>query len=266
MNRVALYGTAASLLAFFAAGNATAQLVVSDPVPIDNPSSSQTPLPTGNTAPAAASNPVPTGTAPAQKPTHTENFDTDPVTGWRYSCQHRLVPIAGGRALETSGGGHAIWRATDRLKDFTLSFRFRYEQGVGDVFFRATETSAGMEFYCLNLGPNAVELARRLHAPGQEVPQRVLASAPRSLQPQGWYDVTIRATGGLIEVWIGDQQAIRYLDPQPLTAGPCGLGVTAGSGTVLYDDVALTAGDVSDENPAPRSAGQEGRRASSDRQ
>ena len=179
-------------------------------------------------------------TAPAQPATQfTEDFDAGPLKGWDYSCQHDLVSTQGGRALQASGAGHAIWTAPGDLSDFALQFRYGYQQGVGDVVFRITETANGMECYCLKLEPHGISLVRRLHTPNQQFPEKELAAAQGALQPQQWYDFTIQAIGGKIDVAIGDQQVLSYLDPAPLTSGKCGLGVIANSGSVLYDDASL---------------------------
>lgn len=192
-------------------------------------------------AQGVASDPFSTPPASSQPVIRSEDFDRDPIRGWHYSCEHQFVANEDGRALVTQGGGHGIWASAGRLTDFTLRFHYAYEQGDGDVFFRATETPAGMEFYCVTLEPTRITLGRRLHAPGQEFPENDLAVAPCVLRPYAWYEVAIVASGGLIEVWIGGQQVIRCQDPHPLTAGQCGLGVIAGSGSVLYDNVSLNA-------------------------
>ena len=177
------------------------------------------------------------------------NFDKDPVDGWHYACQHALVPTQGGRALQVSGG-HAIWDPVGEISDFVLKFRYGYESGAGDVFFRPSQTSLGEECYCLKLSPDGITLARRLNKPTDEgYPEKELVSQRGMFKPHKWYAITIRAVGGQIDVLIGNQKALSYRDPEPLTAGTFGLGA-AGSGVALYDDVALTA--VLTPPPAPK--------------
>jgi hypothetical protein len=181
------------------------------------------------------------GTAASQQPSNqfAEDFDASPLQGWDFSCEHALVSTETGRALQTSGGGHAIWNKPGPLGDFALQFRYGYAQGAGDVIFRITETAQGMECYCLKLEPHGISLVRRLHTADQQFPEKTLAAAPGPLQPQQWYDFTIQAVGGQIDVAIGQQQVLNCLDPAPLARGACGLGVIANSGAVLYDDVDL---------------------------
>jgi len=179
------------------------------------------------------------GTAQSQPSQLSENFDRDPVTGWHYSCPHAFIQAGNGRALATRGGGHAVWQAAGPVADFTLKFRYGYEQGAGDVFFRSTDTPRGMEFYFLRLEPRQVVLGRRLHAPGHKFPERNLASAPVLLGPRAWHDVIIRAMGGQIQVSIDGKRVLSTRDPQPLRSGACGLGAIANSGFVLYDQVTL---------------------------
>jgi hypothetical protein len=168
-----------------------------------------------------------------------ENFDSSSVDGWHYSCQHTLVSTQSGQALQTSGGGHAIWTAPGDLTDFALQFQYGYQQGLGDVIFRMTDTPNGMECYCLKIEPHGLSLVRRLHAPGQRFPEKNLASVQGALPPQQWHVFTIQAVGGQIDVAISGQKVLSYQDPAPLTTGTCGLGVIANSGAVLYDDVRL---------------------------
>ena len=181
------------------------------------------------------------GTAEEQQPSpdFVEDFDKGSLQGWDFSCQHALLPTASGQALQTSGAGHALWIASGDLTDFAIKFRYGYQQGVGDVIFRITESAQGMECYCLKLQPHGISLVRRLHTPDQQFPEKKLASASSVLQPQQWHDVTIQAIAGQIDVAIGDQPILSYLDPTPLIGGKCGLGVIANSGSVLYDDAKL---------------------------
>jgi hypothetical protein len=168
-----------------------------------------------------------------------EDFDAGSLQGWHFSCEYALVSTQAGRALQTSGGGHAIWNEPGSLGDFALQFRYGYAKGAGDVIFRITETAQGMECYCLKLEPHGISLVRRWHTADQQFPEKTLAAVPAPLQPQQWYDFTIQAVGGQIDVAIGQQQVLSCLDPAPLARGACGLGVIANSGSVLYDDVDL---------------------------
>jgi len=179
------------------------------------------------------------GAAPGQPSQLREDFDRDPVSGWHYSCQHAFVQAGNGRALATRGGGHAIWQAAGPVSDFALKFRYGYEQGAGDVFFRSTETPQGMQFYFLRLEPRQFVLGRRLHAPGGKFPEKNLASAPVQLAPRAWHDVMIQAAGGQIQVSVNGKVVLSASDPQPLRSGPCGLGAVGNSGFVLYDQVML---------------------------
>jgi len=63
-------------------------------------------------------------TQPSQPMQFTEDFDQDPINGWYYSCQHAVVSARSGRALMTSGGGHAVWTDAGDVGDFTLEFRY----------------------------------------------------------------------------------------------------------------------------------------------
>jgi hypothetical protein len=177
-----------------------------------------------------------------------EDFDAGSLDGWHFSCEHALVPTQTGRALQTSSGGHAIWDELGPLGDFALQFRYGYAQGSGDVIFRITETVQGMECYCLKLEPHGISLVRRLHTPDRRFPEETLAAVAGTLQPRQWYDFTIQAVGGQIDVAIGQQQVLSCVDPAPLTRGACGLGVIANSGAVLYDDVNLF--DLAPSEPA----------------
>jgi hypothetical protein len=168
-----------------------------------------------------------------------EDFDSERLTGWGFSCEHSRVPTRSGKALQTGRGGHALWVGAGDVQDFVLQFRYGYEQGVGDVIFRITETSEGMECYCLIIQPEGISLVRRLHTPGQEFPEQQLAAVDAALPSRQWHDFTIQAVGGQIDVAVGDQHLLSYTDPAPLTSGICGLGVIANSGAVLYDRAVL---------------------------
>jgi len=176
----------------------------------------------------------------SQQSALTEDFDQEPVDGWEYSCEHAFVKAGTGRALATRGGGHAMWIAAGQVGDFALKLRYGYEKGVGDVFFRSTESSQGMEFYFLRLEPRQVVLGRRLHTVDGQYPEKILAAVPVVLGPRAWHDVIIQASGGQFAVSVNGQEGVlQAVDPNPLRSGLCGLGVIASSGLVLYDDVAL---------------------------
>jgi len=189
------------------------------------------------------------GSAPAQAQAQprqfAEDFDRDPVRGWEYSCQYALLPAGNGRALATRGGGHAMWVAAGHVSDFSMKFRYGYEQGTADVFFRNTNVPNGHEFYCLMIGPHQTVLARRAHLPGNKYPEKRLAAAPVAISPKAWHDVIIQAKGGQIRVWIDGKGVLQAQDSSPLRSGLCGFGAIANSGHVLYDQVMLV-----DEGPS----------------
>lgn len=184
----------------------------------------------------------------------TEDFNDDTSDGWEYSCQHAYVTAGTGRALATRGGGHAVWVAAGEVRDFGLKLRYGYEQGVGDVFFRATQTPQGMEFYFLRLEPRQVVLGRRLHTPDQRYPEKVLAAVPFSLHPRAWHEVIIQAQGGRIAVAIDEQGVLQVQDPAPLSSGLCGLGAIANSGHVLYDQITLIRQEQASDAPSEADA------------
>ncbi|MBN2216987.1 MAG: hypothetical protein JW719_06395 [Pirellulales bacterium] len=197
-----------------------------------------------DTQPQSVNAPV----APAESPQDqrdmprrlTWDFDKDPVDGWHYACHHALVFAKSGRALQVSGG-HAIWDPVGRITDFVLEFHYCCESGAGEVFFRLSKTSLGEECYCLKLAPDHITLARRLNKPTDEgYPEKELISKTGVLKPHKGYAITIRAKGARIDVLIGGQEALSYLDPHPLTDGTFGLGADNRS-VVLYDNVVLTA-------------------------
>ena len=113
-----------------------------------------------------------------------EDFDAGPLKGWEFSCQQSLIATQDGQALQASGGGHAIWTSAGSVNDFVLQFRFGYQQGIGDVIFRMTETQAGMECYCLMLQPQGLVLVRRLHTPDGQFPEQQLVAVEGAL-PSG---------------------------------------------------------------------------------
>ena len=98
-------------------------------------------------------------------------------------------------------------------------------------FISSQESARGLE-------PQGISLARRLHR--SKNPEQELTAVPGTLQSRQWYDITIQAIGGRIDVAIGDQHVLSYTDSAPLISVPCGLGVIANSGAVLYDDAVLT--------------------------
>jgi hypothetical protein len=207
---------------------------------------------------AANAQPTPAGGPPPapQAGSFSEDFDAGPLKGWEFSCQQSLIATQDGQALQASGGGHAIWTSAGSVSDFVLQFRFGYQQGIGDVIFRMTETQAGMECYCLMLQPQGLVLVRRLHTPDGQFPEQQLAAVEGALPAGQWHEFTVQAVGGQIDVAIGDQKVLSYRDPTPLTSGMCGLGVIANSGAVLYDDASLVelasaAGEASPSPTAP---------------
>lgn len=181
------------------------------------------------------------------------NFDKDPVKGWHFACQHLLLPTQSGRALQLSNG-HAIWNPVGEISDFVLQFRYGYENGSGDVFFRISPTPEGEECYALKLAPDSLTLVSRLNQPTDEgYPEDELVSKRGVLKPKKWYAITIRAVGGQIDVLVGGQKALSYRDPKPLTTGTLGLGA-AGTSVVLYDNVVLTAVVTPPSAPKPMKA------------
>jgi len=191
-------------------------------------------------------------TASAQAPMPlAENFDSDPLGQWHFSCQKELISDGTGRALRASGAGHALWLV--QAKDFTLSFRYRFQQGkgTGDVVFRVSGAPPNTQMYSLRLEPNRLVLCRRTHTQAQGFREQQLAAASFPLRPGTWHNFTLKAAAGQFNVTVDGKQALSAQDPQPLSPGLVGLGVIAGSGSVDYDNAVFTPGAPASSTPTP---------------
>jgi len=191
-------------------------------------------------------------TASAQAPMPlAENFDSDPLGQWHFSCQKELISEGTGRALRASGAGHALWLV--QAKDFTLSFRYRYQpgKGTGDVVFRVSGTPPNTQMYSLRLEPSQLVLCRRIRTQAQGFQEQQLAAASFPLRPGTWHNFTLKAAGGQFNVAVDGKQVLNAQDPQPLSPGLVGLGVIAGSGSVDYDDAVFTPGAPASSTPTP---------------
>jgi hypothetical protein len=176
--------------------------------------------------------------------TYSEDFDTEPLAGWEFSCQKQLVEEGTGKCLRVSGAGHALWIAAERAqaRDFELAFRHRYKQdkGTGDIIFRGTGEPPQHRYNFLRLEAGQLVLGVRIHTSDQDVSEQVLKNVTFQLTPDVWHDFVITANGSQIDVAVDGTSVLSGTDPNPLPGAPIGLGIIAGSGEVDYDDAQLT--------------------------
>jgi len=162
----------------------------------------------------------------------TENFDAAPLEGWELSAGARLIGHGRGQALSFTGPGHAFW-VGPAIGDFTLTCRYRHSHGAAEVIVRAWGEPPESRAYHVRFEGDAVILIRRA---GER--EREIAAGELRISPGTWHDLSIKVTGGTLELVIAGQRVLLARDNQPLKPGIVGLGCLAGEG-FAFDDLRL---------------------------
>lgn len=123
-----------------------------------------------------------------------------------------------------------VW--TDFTLEATVTVRPEAPDGHGDLIFRATQLSEGgstgadtvlgTDFllgYSAQVGAGGLVLARH------DYDTKVLANAPLEFEPAGPVRVTVRMTGGAIDVSVEGEHLLHVVDPLPHLRGGLGIRV-----------------------------------------
>ena len=158
-------------------------------------------------------------------------FDGQTDFGWTAGSQANWKVADG--AISVSEGDKGLLATTSEFADFELKVDFRAAKGTNSGVFLRTplvpEDPTG-DCYELNIAAPAVSP----FATGSFVGRQKATAVADSDQ---WQTFTVKALGGHFTVWLGEQQVLDYVDPQPLARGRIGLQFN--SGAVAFRNVKL---------------------------
>lgn len=176
--------------------------------------------------------------------TLSDDFEGQAPMGWELFGGAGIGEVeGGGHALLFSGPGGAFRRGV-ATGQFTLSFRYRPGQTPAAVALCASGEPPRHQEYQLVLMPAALLLARTQHERGRE-----LGAAMHEFAPGKWYEVSVTASGGSIDISVDGTVLCTAEDALPL--GPGGFGFLQGQGGgAAFDDIALSGPDLVCTEPA----------------
>ena len=158
-------------------------------------------------------------------------FDGHSLYGWKPVSEGNWRVESG--EIRVDGGERGLLRTTAQFDDFEMVLEFKATgQTNSGIFVRTSPEPRNVLADCYEI--NIASPAFHQFTTGAIVGR---AKTELPVAPDQWHHMRILADGAKVKVWVDDEKAVEYLDPQPLGSGYIGLQYN--SGPVAFRNVAL---------------------------
>lgn len=141
--------------------------------------------------------------------TTTESFQSVDRDMWSFTQGAKIVSTEEASVLELAEDARAEWHVRP-IFDGRIDFRYRHENGIGLVLFRASAQESGRA-YTLRIEKDRLTIQRK----GSRR-QRRLAEVPLTLRGGEWYDISIWLSGHTLLVAVDCRPILQIKDDLPL--------------------------------------------------
>ncbi len=161
-----------------------------------------------------------------------DNFENG-SSKWTLEEGWRIDTVDGNNVLK--GNGHSWVRLKGNDWDnYSCEAKFNIISGYMHFSYRLSDSTDGLNRYCIGVGNNEIYLNRQR---GNQFSE--LANAPLKLD-NGWHKIDIKGYEGYIDIYIDDVLRIAYKDENYINSGSIGFE-TLDSSSCLVDDVEIAA-------------------------
>lgn len=158
-------------------------------------------------------------------------FDGESLYGWKASRKADWKVVD--QAITVDGGQRGLLVTTSQFDDFELVLEFKAPEATNSgVFIRTSPSPKSVVSDCYEI--NIVSPEKHEYSTGAIVGR---AKTDLRVASDQWHRMRVLADGAKVKIWIDDENAVEYLDPQPLGRGYIGLQLN--SGKVSFRKIAL---------------------------
>jgi len=158
-------------------------------------------------------------------------FDGDSLFGWKAVSQADWKVVDG--EIRVSQGERGLLRTTTQFDDFEMTLEFKTDHRTNSgIFLRTSPSPKNVISDCFELN-----IANPLDHEFSTGALAGRAKCDLEIDTQAWNHFRILADGSKIKVWLNDQKAVEYDDPEKLGSGYIGLQFN--SGRAAFRNIAL---------------------------
>lgn len=158
-------------------------------------------------------------------------FDGSSLFGWKRASKADWQVVDG--EIRASEGERGLLRTTTQFDDFEMTLEFKTgTRANSGIFFRTSPSPTHVLNDCYEL--NIASPLDHDFPTGSLVGR---AKCELKVLDNQWHHIRILADGPKINVWVDNEKAVQYNDPQPLGRGYIGLQLN--SGPTAFRNIAL---------------------------
>lgn len=149
-------------------------------------------------------------------------FDGHSLFGWKPTSKANWTVTNG--EIRVSQGERGLLRTTSQFDDYEMTFEFKSKERTNSgVFLRTSPKPRNVTADCYEL--NIASPKDHEYTTGALVGR---AKTDLEVTPDKWHHVRVLCDKEKIFVWIDDEKAVEYVDPNPVGRGYIGLQLNSG--------------------------------------